>query len=135
MIQRLRNDWSQADIDLLHMDSLTGSSAETQTAEARPQPIQEMVAEALRLHREGRLADAEQMYRQILSVDPHQPDSLHLLGMIAFENGDKQTAVDLIRKAIEIKGNAASYTRTWAMCCSLKASWPGLERAFSAHLC
>ena len=49
------------------------------------------------------------MYREILFVDPHQPDCLHLLGMIAFQNGDKQAAIDLIRRAIEIKGNAASY--------------------------
>jgi tetratricopeptide (TPR) repeat protein len=44
-----------------------------------------------------------------LSVDPEQADCLHLLGMIAYENGDSESAAGLIGKAIAIKGNAATY--------------------------
>jgi tetratricopeptide (TPR) repeat protein len=68
-----------------------------------------MVQDALRHHQEGRLADAERMYREILSVDPEQADCLHLLGMIAFQIGRHENAVELIRKAIAIKGNAATF--------------------------
>ncbi len=71
--------------------------------------VQSMVVEALDLHRTGRLAEAEQIYRQILSVDPKHSDSLHLLGMIAFQMGRSAESVNLIKKAIEMKGDAASY--------------------------
>jgi tetratricopeptide (TPR) repeat protein len=78
----------------------------------RPAPfadMQKLVQQALCHHQTGQLAEAEQIYRQVLAIDPHHPDSLHLLGMIAFQTGRDEAAVDLIRKAIAIKGNAASY--------------------------
>ncbi|MGA9669830.1 MAG: tetratricopeptide repeat protein, partial [Terracidiphilus sp.] len=53
--------------------------------------------------------EAESLYRKILSVDPDQADCLHLLGMIKYENGHHESAVELIGKAIAIKGNAATY--------------------------
>jgi Tfp pilus assembly protein PilF len=71
--------------------------------------IQDMVRDALRHHKEGRFDDAERLYRAILSVDPAQADSLHLLGMIAYQNNHTEDAVELIRRAIAINGNAASY--------------------------
>jgi thioredoxin-like negative regulator of GroEL len=57
----------------------------------------------------GQFSEAEQIYLQALAIDPHHPDALHLLGMIAFQTGRDVAAVDLIRKAIAIKGDAASY--------------------------
>jgi len=71
--------------------------------------VQEMAAEALDHHRAHRLAEAEQIYRQILALDPQHADSLHLLGMITFQMGRSEESVHLIKRAIEIKGNAASY--------------------------
>ncbi len=68
-----------------------------------------MALEALEHHRAGRLAEAEQIYRQILSLDSQHSDSLHLLGMIAFQMGRGEESVNLIKKAIEIKGNAPTY--------------------------
>ena len=55
------------------------------------------------------MAEAERVYRQILTMDPLHADSLHLLGMIAFQAGDLETAVELIRRAIAINGQGASY--------------------------
>lgn len=68
-----------------------------------------MTLEALDHHRTGRLDQAEQIYRQILSVDPRHADSLHLLGMIAFQMGRSKESIDLIENAIEINGNVATY--------------------------
>jgi predicted TPR repeat methyltransferase len=67
------------------------------------------VAEALRHHHAGRLDEAERIYRQVLALDPHHADSLHLLGMVAHQTGDQETAASLIRHAILANGNAASY--------------------------
>jgi tetratricopeptide (TPR) repeat protein len=70
---------------------------------------QSLVLEALRHHQAGLFAEAEQVYRQVLAADPHHSDALHLLGMIAYQTGRSDVAVELIRKAIAIKRDAASY--------------------------
>jgi len=90
--------------------SRNGQAAAGPEMQQRPSPaVQAMVKDALRHHQEGRLADAERMYKEILRVDPEQADSLHLLGMIAYQRGCHENAVELTRKAIAIKGNAASF--------------------------
>ena len=45
--------------------------------------ISEALAIAIQHHQAGRLQAAEQIYRQILAVEPNQADALHLLGVIA----------------------------------------------------
>jgi len=62
---------------------------------------------AMRDHAEGRLGEAEQVYRQILNTEPDHPIALHLSGVIAHQNGDNDSAVALITKALAIKSNVA----------------------------
>jgi tetratricopeptide (TPR) repeat protein len=71
--------------------------------------IQDLVRQALRHHQAEQFNEAEQIYLQALAIDPQHPDALHLLGMIAFQTGRDKDAVELIRKAIAIKSDAASY--------------------------
>jgi Tfp pilus assembly protein PilF len=71
--------------------------------------IQEMVQNALRYHRAGQLSEAERLYLQVLEIDGNHADSLHLLGVIAFQSGRHNVAVQMIRKAIAINKNGASY--------------------------
>ena len=59
-----------------------------------------LLAAAIEQHRSGRLAEAEQTYRQILATDPDHADSLHLLGIIAHQRGQHEAATGLIRRAI-----------------------------------
>ncbi|MFY9855095.1 MAG: tetratricopeptide repeat-containing glycosyltransferase family protein [Terracidiphilus sp.] len=68
-----------------------------------------MLGEALGHHQAGRLAEAEQLYREILAIDPRHADALHLLGMIDYQAGRLDAAADLIRKAIAIHSKGASY--------------------------
>jgi tetratricopeptide (TPR) repeat protein len=63
---------------------------------------QDSFTEALRLHQSGQFAEAERLYRQILAHDPRHADSLHLLGVLAYQRGQPQSAVDLIGQAIAI---------------------------------
>ena len=63
--------------------------------------IDDAVALAIRLHQEGRLADAQSVYRQILDADPKNADALHYLGVIAHQSGNSKAAVGLIRQAIQ----------------------------------
>jgi len=71
--------------------------------------IRDMLRDALSHHRAGHLAEAERIYQQILAVDSRQPDSLHLLGMIAFQGGRQQAAIEMIRSAIAINRKVAAY--------------------------
>ena len=64
---------------------------------------------ALQHHRNGRLTEAGQIYRQILAAHPRHADALHLLGMVAFQGDHLKTAAGLIRQAIAIHPAGVSY--------------------------
>ena len=49
--------------------------------------ISEALAIAIQHHQAGRLQAAEQIYRQILQVEPNHADAIHLLGVIASPSG------------------------------------------------
>ncbi len=70
---------------------------------------QNLVQKALQHHQMGQFAEAEQIYQQALAIDPHHPDALHLMGMIAYQTGRADAAIEFIRRAIAIKADAASY--------------------------
>src|ERR1035441_299696 len=71
--------------------------------------VQEMFADAVRHHQAGRLHEAERLYRQILAADSRHADSLHLLGVIAYQVGHHDLDADLINRAIAINANDAVY--------------------------
>jgi tetratricopeptide (TPR) repeat protein len=64
---------------------------------------------ALSLHRAGRLNEAEGFYRKILAREPDHAESLHLLGVIAYQGGHHEAAVDLIGKAIRRNDGVADF--------------------------
>jgi protein O-GlcNAc transferase len=55
------------------------------------------------LHGQGRLGEAELVYRSVLARDPQQFDALHLLGLIRFQQGHPAEAHELISKAVKIR--------------------------------
>ncbi len=71
--------------------------------------ISKALATAVRHHRAGRLQAAEQIYREILHVEPNQADALHLLGLIAHQLGKHGMAVEYMGRAIALKGNVAAF--------------------------
>ena len=79
--------------------------------------IAEALDVAVRHHQAGRLAQAEQIYRQILDVAPDQPDALHLLGVVHSQRGDHATAIDYIGRAIRRKPNEAAYHSNLGIAC------------------
>jgi len=67
--------------------------------------------QGLALHQEGRLAEAQEIYRQVLEIRPKHYDALHLLGVISYQTGNLLRAVELIGRAIELNPkNAAAYS-------------------------
>src|SRR5262249_33453493 len=64
--------------------------------------IPDLLAAGLQYHQAGHLAEAEQIYRQILHAEPYHADALHLLGEIAYRYGQNDLAIDHISRAIAI---------------------------------
>jgi len=55
------------------------------------------------LHRMGRIAEAEAVYRSVLARDPRQFDALHLLGLIRYQQGRAGEAHELLSQAIKLR--------------------------------
>lgn len=65
--------------------------------------IQDAIKIAKEHHLACRFAEAECIYRQVLQLEPHNADALHLLGALAYQHGDASAAIDLIRRAIAVR--------------------------------
>jgi tetratricopeptide (TPR) repeat protein len=74
-----------------------------------PAALGEMFSTALQNHQSGRMAEAENLYRQILGIDPNHADALHMLGVLAYQAGRPEAAIDLIGRAILLQETNASY--------------------------
>ncbi len=59
-----------------------------------------MLQQALKLHQQGKLDEAETLYRQILQTTPEHPKVLNLLGLIAQGKGLHSEAINCFEKAI-----------------------------------
>ena len=70
----------------------------------------DLLREGLRLHQSGRLREAEAQYRQVLALEPRNPDALHYMGLLAYQTGVYDAAVRLIGQSIAIAaGNASAH--------------------------
>ncbi len=88
---------------------------------------------AIQLHRQGRLDQAELIYRQILDETPDHADAIHLLGVIAHQRGQFGRAVTLMKKAIELVPDAGTYYCNLAEACRMNGDVSGaLEAARKA---
>ncbi len=67
--------------------------------------LQARFNEALRLQQAGRLAEAQAIYQEILSVQPKHFDSLHLSGLAEIMTGRLERGLELIDKAIRVNPN------------------------------
>ncbi|MDD3029660.1 MAG: tetratricopeptide repeat protein [Alphaproteobacteria bacterium] len=56
---------------------------------------------AIECHHQGRLEQAETLYRAVLADDPEQPDALALLGVLLSARGKFTEAIALLNRAIE----------------------------------
>ena len=73
--------------------------------------ISEALTIAIGHHQAGRRQAAEQIYRQILAVDPRHVDAIHLLGVMAHEAGQHEVAIEYIRQAIRLNETECLFHR------------------------
>jgi len=64
-----------------------------------------LFATAVAHQQSRRFAEAEQLYRQILAIEPDHADATHYLGALAFQVGRSDIAAALIEKAIALKSD------------------------------
>jgi len=65
--------------------------------------MQTTYQEAVNHHQHGRLKQAQDGYKAVLVQQPNHFDSLHMLGVLAYQTGHHQAAVDLISHALEVQ--------------------------------
>ena len=63
--------------------------------------IQQALQQGVTAHKEGKLQDAERLYRAILQSEPGQPDANHNLGVIAVSVNKTAAALPLFKTALE----------------------------------
>jgi protein O-GlcNAc transferase len=63
----------------------------------------ELLQKALSYHQAGLVKEAEAGYISVLETDPDNADALHLLGVVALAKEDTDTALTLIKKAIQVR--------------------------------
>jgi len=71
--------------------------------------ISEQIQAGLQHHQAGRFQEAEAIYQSILSEQPHNPDILYLMGVLALQKGSNESAVDLVEKAIKYDPNQPNF--------------------------
>ena len=90
---RLANQWS-------------GCFAERDVQFTDPQAA---LNHAMDLHRQGRLAEAEDLYRQLRQHFPEATDLTHLIGLIEVDTGRKEQGFANLRRVIELQPNVPHY--------------------------
>lgn len=71
--------------------------------------FQQLYRKALDHHREGRFAQAEMGYRELLMQNPRHADTLHLLGILLHQTDRHAEAAATIGKAISLDPNNPDY--------------------------
>src|SRR5215469_8296685 len=71
--------------------------------------LAEALEYALQLHERGQLNEADTLYRQILARVPRHPEALHLLGVLHYQRGRHETAIDLIGQAIAAASRVSGF--------------------------
>lgn len=68
--------------------------------------------EAFSLHTSGNREKADELYQKIIGADPCHPDSLHILGGLAFCLGEGRIASEMLNQAIQLNSDRSHYYGT-----------------------
>jgi Tfp pilus assembly protein PilF len=102
--------------------------------EQQPFTISQVMQLALGHHQAGRLAEAEQLYRKVLGVQPNHPEALHLLGVIALQCGKNEAAAELIERALQIEPSKPDFLIDLGAAYRRLGRLPDAERCYRVAL-
>jgi tetratricopeptide (TPR) repeat protein len=83
------------------------SQRASSTAQRTRRPAFESFEQALASHAQGRLPEAEQLYRRVLETEERHFGAVHGLGLIRLQQARFADAVSLFRRAVKIDRNSA----------------------------
>jgi Flp pilus assembly protein TadD len=69
--------------------------------------LAQILQHGMTAHREGRLAEAERSYQAVLDVRRDDFDSLHLLGVVRWQQRRHDKASKLIKQALRVRPDSA----------------------------
>jgi len=71
--------------------------------QGKPLDVPRTIHQALELHHQGRIAEAERLYAAVLAARPDHVDALQMLGVIKLSRGDAVTALRLVSAAMQLR--------------------------------
>jgi tetratricopeptide (TPR) repeat protein len=75
--------------------------------------VRDTLEMAVEHHRAGRLDQADELYRQVIEIQPNEADAQHLLAVLAHQRGQYDVAERLARRAIAARGQpVAEFSNT-----------------------
>ena len=113
------------------INELVDGSCELAPQGTTPAQMQAFLAVAMAKHQEGRLSEAEKMYRQVLKWQPDQPDAYHLLGLLAAQLNRPDDALLLFERAIALNPNVPEYHSNNGNVLMIAARMDDAEAAFA----
>lgn len=83
-----------------------GAFAKKATTTAR---ITEILSAGIAAHQRGSLDEARCLYNAALERDDRHPDCYHLLGVVALDSGEPETALGYLERAVELDEQQSSF--------------------------
>lgn len=96
---------------------MAGTTPSDHPAAPRMPTVQEAFAFALQRHSAGHLPEAEGLYRSILLSAPDHADTLHLMGVLAYQRGRPADACAWLRRAIALHDREPNFHQNLALAC------------------
>jgi len=104
------------------------------SGQKNPLDIQEVYNLAINFHQKGELQQAKELYRKVLAVHPENPDILHLLGLIAFQETRYSLAIEMISQAIEKDPSKPNYYNNLGLALTESKSLEEAKRCYQKAL-
>jgi len=108
----------------------TAKSSPTSRTQSLSPEAHRLFQEAVSHHQAKRFQQAEAGYDHILSQFPTHPDSLHLRGLLGYQQGHYQLALELIQEALSLDHSKPHYFFNQALVLEKKERW---DEAISAY--
>ena len=102
----------------------------TTTHDAPADPLQAAIAH----HRRGELDAAQAIYAELLRVDPRRADALNFLGVLMVQRGERERALELLRKASMIAPREPGVWNNLGNALLSLGKLPEAEKAFRRSL-
>lgn len=90
--------------------------------------VNQKLLKANSLFHEGKMFDAEKLYKEILKTQPRHTDAIHNLGLLALAMNNLEVAVILFKKAFDLDRNFSQYLLSYT------TTLVGLDRLYDAKV-